>query len=344
MQHRVNGQRSSRARVLSGSLIYGLLVLAPTPLTAQSLALGYYGAGQLPVTEADVRSAVGQLPQDVREAYLSNTTQVQALVKRIALARERQAVEAGLSSDQLAQIALEAELARHNFAQKLQSEAIAKRILSDANSKRQQRVRELYVLDNASCLAPATYLASHILIRTDNKPLEEAIAKLETLKASLAKGMDFGEVARQYSEDDTSAKNGGVLPPFSRKDVDKLFAKEYFRDMAKGRVSQPFQTRFGFHVLRVDGPASAERKMPIDDCKIQLEKLVDTELQNNALRDFDAAVTKAANLTLDAGAIERYTKSMAELPGAKSASAIEKALQLVESQKATAGQPTQSPR
>ena len=83
--------------------------------------------------------------------------------------------------------------------------------------------------------------ASHILVDT----LEEA----QNLKAEIANGADFGDLAAQYSKCPSGA-NGGDLRYFGKGMMVKPFEDAAF-SLAKGEVSEPVQTQFGWHLIYV---------------------------------------------------------------------------------------------
>ncbi len=93
--------------------------------------------------------------------------------------------------------------------------------------------------------------ARHILIKTNELVNDEqAIAKLNDLKARIEQGDDFSELAKAHSEDTGSAAKGGdlgwagpgqMVPPFEKA----------MNETPKGVISEPFQTRFGWHILEV---------------------------------------------------------------------------------------------
>ena len=98
--------------------------------------------------------------------------------------------------------------------------------------------------------------ASHILIRVEpNASPEDTLAaynKIMGLKKRIEKGEDFAAVAKgKYgSEDPSAANNGGDLGYFN------AFQMVYpFEDAAYntpvGTVSDPFRTRFGYHIIKV---------------------------------------------------------------------------------------------
>ena len=90
---------------------------------------------------------------------------------------------------------------------------------------------------------PATeYSASHILVET-----EEAAKAVE---ADLAAGKDFAEVAEQRSTD-ASGPNKGDLGWFTLDMMVQPFA-DALAKLDKGQVSDPVQTQFGWHVIRLN--------------------------------------------------------------------------------------------
>ena len=95
---------------------------------------------------------------------------------------------------------------------------------------------------------------AHILIRTNPKMSEpERKAKLTTAQEAYAKvhkGDDFAKVAEQYSEDKVSAKKGGDLGWIRQGGIDANFSRIAF-ELEAGKVSEPFETPFGYHVIKV---------------------------------------------------------------------------------------------
>ena len=83
--------------------------------------------------------------------------------------------------------------------------------------------------------------AEHILVKTQ----EEA----QHLEKRIADGKSFEELAKEYSLC-PSGKNGGDLGYFGRGQMVPEFEKPSF-DMAIGEVSEPIQTQFGWHIIKV---------------------------------------------------------------------------------------------
>jgi len=112
--------------------------------------------------------------------------------------------------------------------------------------------------------------ASHILV---NFGADKAAAekKIEGIAAQLKAGKDFAELARANSDDSGSKAAGGDLGWTKRGTMPESFEKVLF-GLGKGAVSDPVETEFGWHLIRVDDlHPSATR--PFTDAGVQQELL-----------------------------------------------------------------------
>lgn len=98
---------------------------------------------------------------------------------------------------------------------------------------------------------------SHIMIMTPKSASEEsknnAEARIREIYQKLENGEEFEDLARKYSEDQTSKSKGGVLPEFgtgSRQRMVPEFEDAAFALSADGTYSQPFQTAYGWHIVK----------------------------------------------------------------------------------------------
>jgi peptidyl-prolyl cis-trans isomerase C len=109
----------------------------------------------------------------------------------------------------------------------------------------------------------AEYSAAHILVDTEEKAKE--------IKAQLDGGADFGTVAEQNSTG-PSGPNKGDLGWFSADQMVKPFA-DAVAAMEKGQVSDPVQTEFGWHVIKLND--TRMREVPkLEDVRDQISQMV----------------------------------------------------------------------
>lgn len=90
------------------------------------------------------------------------------------------------------------------------------------------------------------YHAQHILISGQS---ERARRLAQRLVQDARAGADFGQLARQYSQDGTAA-NGGDLGWLSPGETVPEFDSAMSR-LKAGEISQPVQTQYGWHVIRL---------------------------------------------------------------------------------------------
>jgi len=118
--------------------------------------------------------------------------------------------------------------------------------------------------------------ASHILVKT----LEEAEAILKELQGGKK---DFAILARERSLDQQSAEKGGLLGTFGRHQTVSEFEKAAF-NLKPGEVSQPVQTRFGYHLIRVTDHSRTTK--PFAEIKDQLRDELIRERQQQAFLSY----------------------------------------------------------
>jgi peptidyl-prolyl cis-trans isomerase C len=85
--------------------------------------------------------------------------------------------------------------------------------------------------------------ARHILVDSKEKASE--------LYDKIAGGADFAQLAKDNSNDPGSKDQGGDLGFFSRGQMVPQFEAAAFA-LKKGEVGQPFETQFGWHIVRLD--------------------------------------------------------------------------------------------
>ena len=93
----------------------------------------------------------------------------------------------------------------------------------------------------------------HILVKVDDLQTDAlAEQKINDLYEQLRGGADFASLASTYSDDPGSAGRGGDLDWVSEEDMVGSF-EATMKNTAVGDYSAPFKTKFGWHILKVDG-------------------------------------------------------------------------------------------
>jgi len=107
----------------------------------------------------------------------------------------------------------------------------------------------------------------HILIRPEpNETRDEALQRANGLYQSLVTGESFESVARLHSDDEASRQGGGELGWVNPGQLAPQF-EDAASALPLNTVSQPVQTRFGFHLILVEGRRNADMAREIAENK-----------------------------------------------------------------------------
>ncbi len=82
------------------------------------------------------------------------------------------------------------------------------------------------------------------------KERQEAKKLADSIYILLQKGANFSELAKQYSHDRTTYFNEGILPAFGVGKYEKTFEEKAFSIKKDGEILAPFETEFGYHILK----------------------------------------------------------------------------------------------
>lgn len=96
---------------------------------------------------------------------------------------------------------------------------------------------------------------AHILLaakqQAPKEDVEKARMRADSIYNVILNGDDFAELARKYSDDKRSGMNGGELGWIQKGVTVKEFENAIF-NMKAGEISQPVESPFGFHIIRVE--------------------------------------------------------------------------------------------
>lgn len=145
--------------------------------------------------------------------------------------------------------------------------------------------------------------ARHILVRfqgsrvpqQEGKPElteEQAREKSQALKARIAGGAKFEEVAQAESDDTGSAQTGGSLGTFGRGQMIPEFENSAFTQ-EPGVVSDPVRSDFGYHLILVE----SRKTKDVEEVREEIEQ----QLKPQVARDQLKALAESMNVVLDDG-------------------------------------------
>jgi peptidyl-prolyl cis-trans isomerase D len=157
---------------------------------------------------------------------------------------------------------------------------------------------------------PEQAKVSHILVKTplpgadgkvDEKGVAEAQRRAEDLLKQLKAGANFEDLAKKYSEDPGSAKEGGSLGWIGKGRTVPEFEKAAFSQPI-GKVGDLVKSSYGFHIIRVDARQDAHMKT-LDEVKDQIEPILKQQkAQEIAQKQAEDLLQQAKTQGLDAAA------------------------------------------
>jgi peptidyl-prolyl cis-trans isomerase C len=186
--------------------------------------------GHMIIAHATLPAQYRQLPPDV----LYNAI-LDQLVQQTALAQSFEGEVPG-------HVALSLENERRSLIAGEQVEAIMQGAASE------EEIKAAYDAEYADGTGGNEYNASHILVETR----EEA----EAIKAELDGGADFADTAKERSTG-PSGPNGGQLGWFGKGAMVPEFESAVIA-LSPEEISEPVQTQFGWHVIRLNETRKAE--------------------------------------------------------------------------------------
>ena len=189
----------------------------------------------------------------------------------------------------------------------------------DSLTLTEDELQQYYDTNLSQYQTPGQVRASHILLRVDGDD-EAVTARAAELAAEARAGADFAELAREHSEDDTNAENGGDLGLFGRGRMVPEFENAAFA-LAAGEVSDPVRSPFGYHVIKVT-EKQEEVTQPFAEVRGAIENVLKRERSSSR-----------------ATALARAIASEATTPGELERAAAARGYELQESGFAARGEP-----
>ncbi len=148
---------------------------------------------------------------------------------------------------------------------------------------------------------------AHIFIRTpaemSEEQKEEAFTKAQMIYDSIDMGKDFAQMATLYSEDPSSAKNGGEIPWFGTGRMIPEFEDACYAIENKGDYTKPFKSFYGWHIVKLIDkkeigtfeemlPDLQEKANRGDRMQYQTDRYIEKLKSENGYTDYSQGIKK----------------------------------------------------
>ncbi|WP_195251328.1 peptidylprolyl isomerase [Romboutsia sp. 1001713B170207_170306_H8] len=135
---------------------------------------------------------------------------------------------------------------------------------------------------NASQILISTLDENNIEVSSDKKVrLKE---KAENISQMIKEKQSFEELAKKYSDDRLTGKNGGNLGYFTKDDKNIEFTSVVF-SLDKSEVSEVFETSYGYHIVKINDIRNTMKKY--DDCKDEIREIILNEKYMNHIEELN---------------------------------------------------------
>ena len=260
--------------------------------------------GDLVLTQAELDAAFSQIPPEHRLPFIRDGGQVDKLVQKLLRYKQvaKDAEKNGFAKDPNAQLrmklAAEEELAKAWIQNKIENmpegdyDALA---------------QEYYLANPEEFQSQDAVDVSHILIKSDIRPEEEALATIIRLHTELLENPSlFDEYIEKYSEDPAKTNNKGRYPRIVEGQMVKPFEEMAFSMQEVGSISEPVQTSYGFHILRLNNKMPPAL-VPFEQVKPKLIQKMYANYAETYRVNYVLGVSHGT-IELEEGAVEKMVK------------------------------------
>jgi foldase protein PrsA len=252
-----------------------IIKLAESSYEAQGQEFPKTGSPEyIALRDSIVRSLVERAEFELEAEEMDIEVTAEEVDKRLDERRK----ETGLEDDEkyrkeLAKQGLTGEQVRDEIRARLISEKLYEAVtatvkVTDAD------IKAYYDKNKAQFERPESREVRHILVK------KEALA--DDIHAQLESGADFAKLAKRYSEDTSSADNGGKYTAVKGQSVEE-FDKFVF-DAETGDLSEPVKTQFGWHVIEVLSDTKPKAVTSLNEVEQSIRDTLLREKQNEAMR------------------------------------------------------------
>ena len=235
--------------VLVGST--GVALAATSVIPGDDQVVARRGGESVTLLEIDARMM--ELPSNLRADFLNDPSRIEDTVSAILLEKQMAAKAGGMGLDTKTDPYLEAQIAQ----------AVTRYMGVRAKQLEEDRMevpdftelaQEKYQANPAKYATPETLELTHVLIADRGRSDADAKALAEDVRRQALAGTDFNELVAKYTDEQSAGKKStGRLSDVTTGVMVPEFEKTAFALKSPGDISEVVKTRFGYHVIRLEG-------------------------------------------------------------------------------------------
>jgi peptidyl-prolyl cis-trans isomerase C len=201
------------------------------------------------ISNAEFDAWMSRIPVRDQAQFLSDKNRLEKLLGQLLTNAQMaaDAREAGFDQDKNVKLRMhlsaEAELAQAWMSHKINSENAP-----DLDAL----AHEAFLMNPADFMTERAIDVTHLLVSTDERTEEEALALATDLRSQLELDPSlFEALITEYSDDTSAAENVGTYERVEKGDMVKPFEDEAF-SLQINEISQPVKTNYGYHLIRLN--------------------------------------------------------------------------------------------
>ncbi|MBU5592423.1 peptidylprolyl isomerase [Clostridium sp. MSJ-4] len=224
--------------------------------------------GNVNITQNDLEETIKRFPQE-RQSYIDSDLGRKQLLEQIISFElmYNYGKQSGFDNDE--------EFLSH--VEKMKKELLTQftigKVLSDVTVT-EEEISLFYAENKDNFKEEESVRAKHILV--------ESFDKAKDINKEIKEGLSFEEAAQKYSSC-PSKENGGDLGNFTRGRMVPEFEEAAFK-LNIGEISEPVQTQFGYHLIKVEEKTEPKVK-DLEEVKDMIRNNLIQEKQNKHYMD-----------------------------------------------------------
>ncbi len=157
-------------------------------------------------------------------------------------------------------------------------------------------IQQYYQEQQQAFITPEQRHIRHILVSVSAtataEEKQQALKKAREIRQRLLQGEDFAKLAKDLSDDPGSKNKGGDLGWVGRGVLEKNFEQAAF-SLAKGEISEPVETPFGYHLIQVT-EIKPEKVKSLEEVKDQIADSLRRQEAENRLYELSEQLAQHA--------------------------------------------------
>jgi foldase protein PrsA len=153
---------------------------------------------------------------------------------------------------------------------------LTQKVTEDAKNVSDEDIQAYYAKNKKRFAQPERRDLRVVLTKTE--------AKAQQAKQALESGQPFKKVVKQYSIDEASKSQAGLLPAVSEGQQEKAFDSAIFA-APKNKIEGPVKTQFGWYVFKVEKVTKASQQT-LEESKDTIKNLLRSQRQQKSLDAF----------------------------------------------------------